>query len=46
LRVLPIALWMEPPPGVDVERIGFVLSFRNDAWVRGNSNYHSRRAPG
>ncbi|ROT94145.1 hypothetical protein EB810_13830 [Altererythrobacter sp. FM1] len=37
LRVLPIALSMDPPEGVDVERICLDLAFHKDAWVRGNA---------
>lgn len=37
LRVLPIALSMDPPDGVDVERICLELAFHKDAWVRGNT---------
>lgn len=37
LRVLPIALSMDPPEGLDVERICLDLAFHKDAWVRGNA---------
>jgi hypothetical protein len=37
LRVLPIALSMDPPEGVDVERICLDLIEHPDAWVRGNA---------
>ncbi|HEY8603742.1 hypothetical protein [Tsuneonella suprasediminis] len=37
LRVLPIALSMDPPQGVDVERICRDLAFHKDPWVRGNA---------
>ena len=37
LRVLPIALSMDPPDDVDVEGICRDLAFHKDAWVRGNA---------
>lgn len=37
LRVLPIALSMDPPDNVDVERICLDLALHADAWVRGNA---------
>lgn len=37
LRVLPIALSMDPPDGVDVEQICIDLIGHPDAWVRGNA---------
>lgn len=37
LRLLPIALSMDPPEGVDVERICLNLAFHKDGWVRANA---------
>ncbi|MEL7739753.1 hypothetical protein AAG614_15315 [Citromicrobium bathyomarinum] len=37
LRVLPVVLGMDPPDGIDVERICLDLAGHPDAWVRGNA---------
>lgn len=37
LRVLPIALALDPPEGVDVERLCIDLLLHPDPWVRGNA---------